>query len=68
MFARLKTSLLLTPAILLLLVWIGRFSGAEEIAKMGLTSFLLWGVLTSVAISYCVTLFFSSLLSNTERK
>jgi len=68
MLARLKTSLLLAPAILLLLIWIGRFSGAEEIAKMGLMSLLLWGILTSVAISYCVTLFLSSMLSSVEQK
>lgn len=54
---RFTASLVLTPAVLLLLVWIGRFPGSEEVARMGLVPFLLWALATSIVIAYCVTLY-----------
>jgi hypothetical protein len=54
---RVIASLLLTPAILLLLAWTARFAGAEEVANMGLTSFVLWSAGAAFAIAYLVTMY-----------
>ena len=65
---RLKASLALTPAFLLLLVWIGRFAGAIEVVEMGLMPFLLWAAAVSFAMSWCVTLFVSLIPVRSEVK
>lgn len=54
---RLKASFLLSPAVLLLLVFIGRFAGGDLIHGVGLMSFLGWAAACAVAISYVVTLY-----------
>ena len=59
MMTRLKASLVLTPAILALLCWIVRFSGVEEVARIGITAFTLWAIGVSFAVAYLVTLYVS---------
>lgn len=66
--ARLKASLLLTPAFLLLLVWIGRFAGAEEVARIGFWIFVPWATGVSFVISWCVTMYVSYLYGRNEGK
>lgn len=61
--ARFKASLILTPAILLLLVWIGTFAGAEAVTRMGLTYFVLAATVASIVIAYCVTLYVAYIVS-----
>jgi hypothetical protein len=67
MFDRLKSSLILTPAILLLLVWIGTFSGMETVAKLGITKFMFGALVASLLMSYCVTLYVA-FVSDQKRK
>lgn len=59
MLTRLKASLILAPAILLLLAWIARFVGAEEVARMGIVPFALWAAAVALAMAYLVTLYVS---------
>jgi hypothetical protein len=66
--SRLKASLLLTPAIMLPLAWIGRFAGAEEVATMGLTSFVLWSAGVAFVIAYLVTMYVSLVSTRTDRQ
>lgn len=66
--ARLKASLLLTPAFLLLLVWIGRFAGTEDVAKIGFWFFVAWATAVSFVISWCVTMYASYLLGRSDSK
>lgn len=54
---RLLSSLILTPGIMLLLVWIGRFAGAEAAAEMGIASFLLWALGVAFGIAVTTTLY-----------
>ena len=65
---RLKSCLILTPAIMLLLVWIGRFAGAEEIARIGVWQFVLWATGVSFTISWCVTLYTRHLVGTSDKK
>lgn len=58
-FNRLKASLVLTPAILLLLCWIARFAGTEEVARIGIVQFVLWAAAASLVMAYCITLYVS---------
>lgn len=59
MFDRLKASLILAPAILLLLCAVGRFAGAEQVLRMGIVTFLLWAGAASVVMAYLITLYAS---------
>lgn len=59
MINRLKVSLVLTPAILVLLCWMARFAGAEEIVRIGIIPFLLWAAAASFVMAYLVTLYVS---------
>lgn len=63
---RLFATLILAPGIALLLVWIGRFSGADEIAKMGTGEFLLWTIGTAFTIAATITLYFDYALSKNK--
>ena len=65
---RLKPCLILTPAIMLLLVWIGRFAGAEEVARIGVWQFVLWAAAVSFAISWCVTMYARHLVGTSDKK
>ena len=65
---RLKPCLILTPAIMLLLVWIGRFAGAEEVARIGVWQFVLWAAAVSFAISWCVTMYTRHLVGTSDKK
>lgn len=65
--SRIQATLLLTPAIMLLLVWIGRFAGTEEIAKMGLLQFSLWALGAGFGISAMVTLYISYLCKSASK-
>ena len=60
MINRLKASLVLTPAILVLLCWVARFAGAEEVIRIGIVPFLLWAAAaSSFVMAYLVTLYIS---------
>lgn len=61
MINRFKACLILSPAILLLLCWIARFAGAEEVTRIGLIPFVAWAAIASFAMSYCITLYVSFL-------
>ena len=63
---RSKASLILTPAILLLLVWIGTFAGVEAVAKMGLIRFMLSAIVASIVIAYCVTLYLDFVINRSK--
>lgn len=64
MIARLKASLLLAPALFLLLCWIGRFAGAEEVLRIGMLPFVLLAAAVAIAIAYFVTLYAGHLTKN----
>ena len=57
MLNRLKASCILVPVILLLLCWVGRFAGADEVARIGIVPFVLWAAATAVVTSYLITLY-----------
>jgi hypothetical protein len=57
MFVRLKASLLLAPALFLLLCWIGRFAGPEQVMRLGILPFALLSAAVAIAIAYFVTLY-----------
>lgn len=57
MLNRLKSALLLTPAILVLLVWIGRFSGGDEVMRIGFAQLIFWSLAAAFVMAYCITLF-----------
>ena len=59
MINRLKASLVLAPAILVLLCWVARFAGAEEVIRIGIVPFLLWAAAASFVMAYLVTLYVS---------
>ena len=61
MITRLKSALLLAPAVLLLLIWIAVCGGSTEVLRMGIPVFLCSAVAIAVTISYCITLYVSSL-------
>ena len=64
MLNRLKASCILAPAILLLLCWIGRFAGVEEVTRIGIVPFVLWAGATAIVTSYLITLY-ASFVANT---
>jgi hypothetical protein len=68
LISRVKASLLLTPAILLLFVWIARFASIEEMGRMGSVVFLTWALATAFAISYIVTLYVSLVMKLTRQE
>lgn len=57
MIDRLKVSLVLAPAILVLLCWMARFAGAEEVVRIGVVPFLLWAGAASLVMAYLITLY-----------
>ena len=57
MIARLKSALLLIPAVLLLLVWIAVYGNTAEILRAGIPFFLAWAAAMAFGIAYCVTLY-----------
>lgn len=59
MINRFKASLILAPAILLLLCWIGRFAGADEASRIGIVPLVLWAGAVAVVTSYLITLYVS---------
>ena len=59
MLNRLKASCILAPVILLLLCWVGRFAGTEEVARIGIAPFVLWAGAVAVVSSYVITLYVS---------
>ena len=59
--SRVIATSLLTPGVMLLLVWIGRFSGSEEIARIGILQFLMWAFGAAFGIAAIVTLYVSYL-------
>ena len=59
MINRLKASLILAPAILLLLCAVGRFAGAEQVLRMGIVPFVLWAGAVAIVTSYLITLYLS---------
>ena len=61
-------TLLLTPGIMLLLVWGGRFSGPEEAAKIGIANFLLWAFGAAFGISAVITLYIAYLYKSAGKE
>jgi hypothetical protein len=59
MINRLKASCILAPAILLLLCSVGRFVGADEVARVGIVPFVLWAGAAAIVMAYLVTLYVS---------
>ena len=59
MLNRLKASLILAPALLVLLCWLGRFAGVEEVSRLGIVPFVLWAAVAAVVMSYLITLYIS---------
>lgn len=60
--SRALSALLLTPAIMLLLVWIGRFAGADEVARIGSLQFVLWAFGVAFGIAATITLYIAYLV------
>jgi hypothetical protein len=59
MLNRIKGSLILAPAILLLLCLIGRFAGSEELLRVGMGVYVIWAAATSLVVGYVVTVYVS---------
>lgn len=59
MMNRLKASLILAPYILLLLCWVGRFAGADEVLQIGIVPFVLWATVAAIVMAYLITLYVS---------
>lgn len=53
---RIVSALMLTPAIMLLLVWIGRFAGSDEVANIGAVQFLFWAFGVAFGMAAMITL------------
>lgn len=64
---RLTASLLLTPAIMLILVWVGRIAGADEVARMGIAQFLLLAAGVAFAVAATVTLYIAYVTKTAEK-
>jgi len=59
MINRLKASFILAPGILVLLCWVARFAGADEVVRIGIMPFVLWAAAASFVTAYVVTLYVS---------
>lgn len=62
--SRVIATSLLTPGVMLLLVWIGRFAGSEEIARIGILQYLMWALGAAFGIAAIVTLYISYLFKS----
>lgn len=62
--SRVLSALLLTPAIMLLLVWIGKFAGADEMARIGSLQFVLWAFGVAFGIAATITLYIAYLVKS----
>ena len=65
---RLLASLLLTPAVVLLLVWIGRFAGTDEVARVGILQFLFWSLGVGFGIASTITLYIAYLFKSAAKE
>lgn len=65
---RLTSSLLLTPGLVLLLIWIGRFGGADEIVRLGVWQFLLWAAVVGFGIAATITLYIAHINKSADKK
>ncbi len=65
---RVVSALLLTPAIMLLLVWIGRFCGADEVVRIGTLQFLLWAFGVAFGMAAMITLHIAYLQKSTIKE
>ena len=65
--SRVLSALLLTPAIMLSLVWIGRFAGADEVARVGIVQFLLWAFCVAFGIAAIITLYVAYLHKSADK-
>jgi hypothetical protein len=64
MKTRLKLSLLLTPAVFLLVVWSIFLSSSALVASIeGASKMLAWGLLLSFGVSLAITMYLCELLS-----
>lgn len=66
MKANIKLSLLLTPAIFLLVFWILALSSSGLLASIGLLKMILWALLLSFGAAYSITLFASEILKQRD--
>lgn len=65
--SRVLSALLLTPAIALLLVWIGRFAGTDEVARIGVLQFLLWSLGAGFGIAATITLYIAYMCKSADK-
>lgn len=68
MKTNIKLSLILTPAIFLLVFWILVLSNSGLIATTGLLQMILWALLLSFGTAYSVTLFINETWKHRENE
>lgn len=61
-FPNLKSTLILTPGIFLLTVWVMIFSSSGILATHGLLKLTLWALLVAFGAAYSITLFVHEML------
>ena len=59
LITRLKSALILAPAILIVLIWIGVFAGGAAVAFIGIPTFLALSVVAAITTAYCISLYVS---------
>lgn len=65
---RIFSALLLTPAIVLLLVWIARFAGPDEAARLGTLPLLLWAFAVAFGMAATITLYIAYLCESAAKE
>jgi len=56
---RLKRSLVLTPGIYLIVLWVLALSDSPQLETTGVFQLALWGLLLSFGVAYSITLYLS---------
>lgn len=56
---RLKQSLVLTPGIYLIVLWVLALSDSPQLETIGVMQLSLWGLLLSFGVAYSITLYLS---------
>jgi hypothetical protein len=64
----LKSTLILTPAIFLLALWIMIFSSSSILETIGLFKLTLWALLLAFGVAYSITLFVHEMLDRNAQK
>lgn len=66
--SRISSALLLTPAIMLLLIWIARFAGPDETARLGSLPLLLWAFAVAFGMAATITLYVAYLCKSAAKE